>query len=235
MQKKKREYTAPVYTIIESEKGWLVRRNERSLMTPKGTPYLVPKEGLAEAIAVEWRGQKDKIVPATMPLTQLAATALDVMIEVRPRVIQSLIAYTRSELLCHRAERPEELVLQQEKEWQPLLDWCESEIGLRLFPTTGIMPVAPSEESIAALQNRLETYDDYALTGLQQAADVSGSLVLGLALCAGRISAQETLALSEMDVLQQHQRWGADPVTEARHKAVLFDLEAVERFIRIVG
>ena len=229
-----KKYTMPVYDVVEEAGGFRILRNERNLMTPKGKVYDLPTKSLAETIAEEWRCQVEKLNPKTMPLTQLAATALDVIPETREKVIKSLLAYTRSELLCHRAERPDALVKAQEERWQPLLDWTEEHYGLAFDVVYSVMPMSPAEELVNRLRNLMNSYDDFFLTGLQQGTDVSGSLVLGLALREGKITAEEALALSELDVVKQHEKWGADPVTEGRQKSVMFDLNAVQFWFEVL-
>lgn len=218
------------YNIEQENNIYRVLRNEEGLKTPKGNTYDLPNSDLANAVAQEWSTQGDKIVPAIMPLTQLAATALDVMPEMRAKVVKGLVAYTRSELLCHRAEYPQELVTRQKNEWQPLLDWCNKRFSLDLVPIKGVVPMELPDEMKNSLQKHIEDFDNFWLTGLQQAADVVGSLVIGLAIMEEKVTASQALELSELDIIHQQIAWGEDPVTEARHKGILFDLKAVEKW-----
>ena len=41
-------------------------------------------------------------------------------------------AYGGTDLLCYRAEAPEELVRRQAEAWDPLLDWAADRYGARL-------------------------------------------------------------------------------------------------------
>ena len=63
------------------------------MRTPAGGTLVIPARGLAEAIAEEWSAQDERVVPATMPLMQLMATALDRVAASRPGVIDQLIRY----------------------------------------------------------------------------------------------------------------------------------------------
>ena len=49
----------------------------RAVKTPAGKPLLLPARGLAAAIAEEWDAQGDTILPASLPLTKLANSAID--------------------------------------------------------------------------------------------------------------------------------------------------------------
>jgi chaperone required for assembly of F1-ATPase len=48
--------------------GWSILLDARRLQTPARAPLLLPRRGLAEAIAAEWDAQTEKVVPATKPL-----------------------------------------------------------------------------------------------------------------------------------------------------------------------
>ena len=60
-----------------AEGGWGVALDGRPMRTPARHELIVPSAALAEAIAAEWDAQQDEVRPATMPLTRLAATAID--------------------------------------------------------------------------------------------------------------------------------------------------------------
>ncbi len=102
----------------------------RSVKTPGKSDLRLKTLGLAEAVATEWRAQEDKIDPNTMPLSQIACTAIDRIAENREE-IQGLIAkYAETDLLCYRAAAPSDLVEMQSVHWQPLLDWLSMTAGL---------------------------------------------------------------------------------------------------------
>ena len=61
----------------EHEGGLTVLLDGRPVRTPQRTLLQLPGPALAAAVAAEWQAQGDEIVPASMPLTQLASTALD--------------------------------------------------------------------------------------------------------------------------------------------------------------
>ena len=118
-------------------------------------PLAVPSRSLAEAIAAEWQAQGDEIVPSTMPLTQLAATALDRVDVRREEVINELAAYGSTELLCYRAEHPAELARREHEAWQPLLDWLALRFDASLAVTSGIVHKPQNPTALAALRTAI--------------------------------------------------------------------------------
>lgn len=224
----------PVYELSEGDGFFEVQRNGRLLMTPAGNPYRFRVRMLAEAILAEWQAQGEKIDTKTMPITQLAATALDVVPKDRAKINESLVAYTSSELLCHRAEHPDDLARKQHEVWQPIIDWCKGGFGVDFSLGGGVMPVRQQKETIETLKMALKSFDDMLIAGLSLAVESSGSLILGLALAEGHMKAEDVLKAAELDVDYQAKTWGKDPVTQARQDAVLADLKACERWFAML-
>jgi chaperone required for assembly of F1-ATPase len=225
----------PVYEVAEHEGAFALHRDGRFLMTPAGKPYIVPTQKLARALVQEWRAQGEKVIPTSMPLTQLAATAFDVVGKDRSKIIRGLVAYVGSDLLCHFAEEPEALTEKQRQLWQPVLDWCAARYGVRFVTGCGVMPLSQQPETAPTLAAVLEVMDDLHLSGLSSATDSSGSLLLGLALAEGFKNADEVFTASVLDTLHQAIRWGSDPVTEARHASILKDLSACEKWFALLA
>ncbi|MFO0988338.1 MAG: ATP12 family chaperone protein [Alphaproteobacteria bacterium] len=116
------------------EGGHAVLLDGKPIRTPAGKPLAAPTAALAEAIAAEWRGQGERVKPATMPLTQLLNTALDRMAagRVRDEAIAEICAYAETDLVCFRAPEPAALARRQRETWQPLLDWLAGRHGAAL-------------------------------------------------------------------------------------------------------
>ena len=102
----------------------------------------MPTRALAEAIAAEWEAQREHIDPATMPLTRLANSVIDGVRGREAEVRADIAKYAGSDLLCYRAEGPEELVRRQAELWDPILAWSRQALGARFPVAAGIMPVA---------------------------------------------------------------------------------------------
>jgi chaperone required for assembly of F1-ATPase len=119
--------------------GYRVLLDDRPLRSPGGAEMLLPA-ALAAAIAAEWQAQEDEIRPLTMPLMRLASTAIDRVAPLREGVVEEIAGYAATDLVCHRAERPPELVARQHAIWQPLVDWVRLRYDAPLLVTTGVLP-----------------------------------------------------------------------------------------------
>lgn len=205
--KAKRFWTAA--TVTEAEGGWGVALDGRPVKTPAKQPLVVPTRALAAAIAAEWDAQQGVIRPETMPLTRAANAAIDKVRKTRPEVAAMLAAYAETDLICHRAIDEAGLVARQDAGWNPLLDWCAAQ-GLPLVAGPGVLPHAQPEASLAGYADRLAAMDEWNLTALHDLVALTGSLVLGLAVFDGRLTAPEAWGLSRLDEDWQIERWGED-------------------------
>jgi len=211
--------------------SYFILLDGKPIKTPMRKTQALPTRGLAEAVAEEWRGQGDKIVPPTMPLTKLANTAIDRVTRREAEIAEQVLAYA-NDLLCYRAEAPDDLVARQNESWNPLLDWA-AERYAPLTVGTGVGYIAQPEESVEALRNGLAGRDAFVLTALHASATLCGSLVLALALADGRLDAEEAFALSQLDERYQAEKWGADEEAQKRAQALAAELAAAARFIRL--
>jgi chaperone required for assembly of F1-ATPase len=218
-------------TVAPGEHGHRILLDGRPMRTPAKQLLAAPTAPLAEAIADEWRGQRDTIRPDAMPVTRLASTALDRMPTERQTAIEELVAYADTDLICYRAAEPFELVQRQHQAWQPMLDWLTRTYGVRLAVTTSLLPVAQPAAARARLRSAVEELGDWPLVGMHMATTALGSLVLGLGLLHGRLDADTALATSLLDELFEIERWGSDVEAERRHQALRRDVSGAARFL----
>lgn len=213
--------------------AYAIHLDGRAVKTPQRAALTLPTETLAAAIAQEWRGQGEEIIPASMPLTKLANTALDRVTSLREEVVSQIMAFA-NDTLCYRAASPVELVARQAAEWDPVLNWIAERYGVRLQATIGIAHLTQSEETLARLKAAVAAYDDFMLAGLHMAAGILTSLSLTLALGEKHLSADAAFALSQLDERYQAERWGEDEEAAARTRALLAELLTVEQFLTLV-
>lgn len=220
--------------VAEAEGGFAIQLDGKPVKTPAGKALVVPTKALAEAVAAEWEAQEAEVKPHSMPLTQLASTALDRVGPERAAILEQLMHYAGTDLLCYRADFPPDLVERQARQWQPLLDWARAELGADLAATEGVIAIDQPAAALASLRARLESCDTWRLTAVQSAAAAAGSLVLALALEAGRLSSAETFALSQLDESYQIEQWGEDAEAAQRRTVLERDIDAAGRLLALV-
>lgn len=206
----------------------------RQVKTPIGKALAVPTKPLADAVAQEWDAQTEKITPASMPLTQLAFTALDRVAPECAAVARRIADYGGADLLCYRADAPQDLVQRQAEAWDPLLEWVKDEWSADLSMTAGIIPVTQSEVALEPLTEAVCTLDPHRLTALAAVVQVTGSLVIGLALLHGRLDGEAAIAVSQLDEDYQSEKWGVDKEAVERLQGLSAEITQAERFLRLL-
>ncbi|MGE4221501.1 MAG: ATP12 family chaperone protein, partial [Alphaproteobacteria bacterium] len=189
---------------------------------------------LAEAMVDEWAAQEGAVKPETMPLTQLASTALDRVAPHRERVIDDIADFARTDLLCYRATSPVELAMRQHAHWQPLLDWAAGDMGAALQATEGVIAIPQADESLAAIRRAVASADDFRLAALHVFTTVSGSAVVALALLRGRIDAAEAWRVSQLDEDWQIEQWGEEATAAQRRRHLKAELDSAARFVTLL-
>jgi len=204
---------------------------------PGGPALRVRAEPLARAIAEEWQaaggGKGGEMSFADTPLTRLAGTAQQRIAPDPTPTMDAIARYGETDLLCYRADAPEALVERQARGWQPWLDWAALTYDAPLRVGTGIAHVRQHRDSIGALRRAVAALDVEALAGLGIAVPALGSLILGLALAEGVLSAAEAHALGALDELFQAEQWGEDAEAVGRRRAIAEDVALAARFIAL--
>lgn len=218
--------------VTDTDAGHGIALDGRAVRTPAKAELIVPTRALAEAIAAEWNAVETRIDPQVMPFTRTANAALDKVAHQRAEVAQMIASYGETDLLCYRASAPQELVLRQREEWDPLLDWADAELGARLRPTEGVMPVSQHADAMARLRADVERRGVFGLTALHDLVALSGSLVIGLAAYRDAHGIDDLWQTSRLDEAWQAEVWGideeAEEMAEVKHAAFLHAKRVVD-------
>jgi chaperone required for assembly of F1-ATPase len=218
-----------------ADDGGGVMLDERRLRTPRGGVFAAPTRALAEAIAAEWNAQIDHILPASMPMTQLAFAAIDHTPARRDELADYVAKFGETDLVSHRAEAPAPLMGRQAMLWNPLVAWSAHDLGVILPVVTGVAPSPPDAESLETLRAHAAAADDFQLTALAQAAGAAGSAVIAFALLHGRLTPETAFAAAALDDLWCLENWGDDAEASARLDRQRVELENVARFLALLG
>lgn len=219
----------------ESEGGFGVQLDERTLRTPGAARFAAPTRALAEAIAEEWNAQGEHILPSTMPLTQFAFAAIDHTPQRRGDLVDYVARFGETDLVCHRAEAPAELVARQAEAWDKLLAWLAAAHGVRLPVVAGVLAADIPAGERAKLRAAAESLDDFRLTALAQAAGLAGSVVIALALLQGALTPQAAFEAAALDDLWSQEKWGVDAEAKARLDRQRAEFASLARFIAALG
>ncbi len=201
--------------VDECKGGYSIRLDLRLVKTPAKRELVLPTRSMAEVIAAEWDAQEGEINPHLMPATRTANAAIDKVSIQHAEVAEMLAAYGDSDLLCYRAQSPEELVARQAEVWDPLLDWGAATLGPRLEPRTGVIHAPQDAEALMQLRHQTHALNAFELAAFHDLVSLSGSLILGFAAAYQARPTEEIWDISRLDEIWQAEQWGKDDEAEA--------------------
>jgi len=226
-------------TVIEQEGAFAIALDGKPMRLPGGLALRLTHKVLAEAVAAEWHAAGGapggEMSMDDVPLTRLAGTAQHRISPDPAPIAQAIARYAETDVLCYRAPHPEDLSVRQHHAWQPWLDWAAANYGARLVVTHTVMPITQPPEALAALHRATAALDPFQLAALGVLVPAYGSLVLGLAVAAGRLSATEALNVAMLDEHFQEQKWGEDADATARRAHITHDVDVAGRFMKIAS
>ena len=205
----------------------------KPVRTPGKASLVLPTRALAEAVAGEWRAQGERIDPMTMPLTKLANSTIDGVRGREQAVIDDIVKHAGSDLLCYRAQGPQELVEAQATHWDPVLAWAKTALGAPLFLAEGVVHVAQPQASLDRLKQMLAGRDAFSLAALHVMTALTGSALLALAVAERRLTPEEAWAACHVDEDWQISQWGEDAEAAERRKNRWRDFEAAAKTLAL--
>lgn len=198
--------------------------DDKPLKSPTRNKFVLPNKLMACAIAEEWAMQDDNLIrPFTMPLMQLASTALDHMSK------QEVFDFHKKKLLeffdadqAVIAHPPGELRELQLETLEKVHKWAKTEFGDALNLHSDSIFASPQTEEIKLLmEKRLRTLSAWEMTCTFAAAAAAKSLLIGLALTRNIITPEEALKCARVEEDYQIERHG---FVEGGHDIDISDL-----------
>jgi chaperone required for assembly of F1-ATPase len=221
-------------TAEQTTDGFAVLLDGKPIKTPAGKMLVLPTQKLAQAIAHEWDKQGDIIVVSSMPMMQLAATTLDHVATGRAQMVDRLLAYAGTDVLCHRTPEPRRLYDMQEKLFAAPLSWLRRRYDVDLNVTLELMAVKQSDAAMQRIALAVHALNDWALMGVQTAALASGSIVLSLAMFEKEFAAEDVFEIAEVETTYQIEKWGSDDEIIRKRMEIATELNAVQKWFALL-
>ncbi|RWC81095.1 MAG: ATPase [Mesorhizobium sp.] len=214
-------------SIVPVEAGFAVQLDGRPVRTPGKALLALPTEAAAALVAGEFAEQGETINPVTMPVMRLVNTAIDGVASDPQAVLEDILRFASSDLLCYRADAPQGLVERQNEQWDPVIDWARASLGVRFNLAEGIIHVEQPRETIAVLGSHLaQRAQPLRLAAIHVMTSLTGSALLALAVDFGELDGEEAWAAGHVDEDWQIAQWGQDAEAVARRTARKRDMMA---------
>ncbi|MBE6468163.1 MAG: hypothetical protein E7004_06210 [Alphaproteobacteria bacterium] len=148
----------------------------------------------------------------------------------REEIEKKLLEFARTDLLFFWGEK-RDLYLKQKTEWQPIIDWVEESMKVKVKKTDKL-DVPDNEEMQKPLKVAFAKMSDKELACYYAAALNMKSVLLALALVKGKINAQTAGKLSYLEELWQNEMWGNDEEAAKRRKERCDELVEIESYLK---
>ena len=204
-------------SVAETEDGFAIHLDGKPIRTPGKAVLILPTQAAAELVRDEFAAQNETIDPMTMPAFRLANTAIDGVATDPQAVLEDILRFASSDLLCYRAGTPESLVARQADAWDPVLDWARGALGARFVLAEGVVHVEQPKETIAVIGVHLsQRATPLHLAALHVMTTLTGSALLALAVDFGALDAETAWNAAHVDEDWQAQQWGHDSEAVSR-------------------
>ena len=137
--------------------------------------------------------------------------------------------------MYYRADSPPELHKRQKTGWDPIIKWAENSFNVQINCGTGIIYIPQNERLFSEIKLKINNLSIFELTAFYDMVSITGSLILGLAIINGRLSAEEAYQLSRIDEVWQLEQWGEDEEAQAAAKQKNVAILHSEEFFSLSG
>jgi chaperone required for assembly of F1-ATPase len=212
--------------------GFPLLLDGKQVMTPARKALTAPVRDLAQAIAKEWEAQVEVIDPFAMPLTRLANVVIDGVAEAPAPIVEEIVQYLGSDLVCYRADAPPGLVERQQAEWDAVLDWARDALNARFILIEGVVYAAQPEEAIAAAAASIPK-DSWRLGAVASMMTLTGSALIALSVNAGAFDPAAAWKAAHVDEDYQMSQWGLDDMALERRAGRFSEFMAAATVLKL--
>jgi len=222
---------------VGGEREFRIVLDGRPVKTPARRTLAAPTRALGEAIAAEWNAQRDVIDPAKMPLTRLANSIIDGVVDAPAAVAEEVEKYLASDLLFYRADGPDGLIAREAAAWDPVLDRARDALGARFVTAQGMVHVAQPAQALAAASAAIPRdtpRDRWRLGAMHAITTLTGSALIAIALARGALTIEQAWAAAHVDEDWNMAFWGRDEIALERRAARFAEMQAAALVLQTV-
>jgi len=222
--------------VVEESGNYGVSLDGKIVRTPAGAMLVLPAERAARLVAEEFAAQGETIDPMSMPVYRLVNTAIDGVAVDPQAVLEDILRFASSDLVCYRADSPQSLADREAEAWDPVIDWARSCLGARFLRAEGVMHVEQPRETIAAVGVHIsQRAEPLRLAALHVMTGLMGSALLALAVDFGELDAEAAWNAAHVDEDFQSDQWGLDAEAAARRAVRRRDMMAAATLLRAIA
>ena len=208
--------------------------DKRILKTPMQKDLIFSNYKIAKETALEWDIDEKEINTENMVFYGLISTAIDKISNDKVSYIENVLGFINTDLICYRADGPNELVDLQNSSWNPIISFIKKYIDVELKFFIGVMPSKQSSEIFNRLKTLINSFSDMEISALHRMTNLTGSIFISICILKGDVLKNEAFELSFLDELYQAKNWGIEQESLDKRDKIAKELNRIISFVELI-
>ena len=208
--------------------------DKRILKTPMQKDLIFSNYKIAKETALEWDIDEKEINTENMVFYGLISTAIDKISNDKVSYIENVLGFINTDLICYRADRPNELIDLQNSSWNPIISFIKKYIDVELKFFIGVMPSKQSLEIFNRLKTLINSFSDIEISALHRMTNLTGSIFISICILKGDVLKNEAFELSFLDELYQAKNWGIEEESLDKRDKIAKELNRIISFVELI-
>ena len=226
-----RKFWKTVKVKKNSSNSYEILLDKNVLKTPLQKDLIIQNSKIAEEIYKEWNQDTNILDTDAMIFYGIISTSIDKISNDRILYINDILDFVDTDLICYRAEGPNDLVQWQSKNWDPILLKVEKYINNKIDVFKGIMPLKQNKGIKFKITKFLTKFSDLEIIALHKITNITGSIFLSLCILNNDIIKEKVFELSHLDELWQAENWGYEEEASKNREKINIQLNRTMYFL----
>ena len=226
-----RKFWKMVKVKKKSSNSYEILLDENVLKTPMKKKITIQNSKIAEEIYKEWNQDKNILDTDAMIFYGIISTSIDKISNNRILYVNEILNFIDTDLICYRAEEPNDLVQWQSKNWDPILLKVEKYINNKIDVFKGIMPLKQNKGIKFKITKFLTKFSDLESIALHKITNITGSVFLSLCILNNDIIKEKVFQLAHLDELWQAENWGYEEEASKNREKINIQLNRTMYFL----
>jgi len=217
-----------------SSKNFYLLLDNKKLTTPMKKELVLPSEILVNEVLREWDQNSDNINIDDLVFYGVLSTAIDKVNLEKDAYVNDIIDFIDTDLICYRAESPNDLIALQNKSWNPILLLIEKYIDVKIKVFKGIMPSNQDQKVHTEIKKLISNLSDVQISVLHRITNLIGSIFLSLCILKKDLLKEDAFECSFLDELWQAKNWGHEEDASIKRNKIRLELNRLIHFVNCI-
>ena len=217
-----------------SSKKFHLLLDNKKLTTPMKKELVLPSEILVNEVLREWDQNSDNINIDDLVFYGVLSTAIDKVNLKKDAYVNDIIDFIDTDLICYRAESPNDLIALQNKIWNPILLLIEKYIDVKIKVFKGVMPSNQDQKVHTEIKKLMSNLSDVQISVLHRITNLIGSIFLSLCILKKDLLKEDAFECSFLDELWQAQNWGHEEDALIKRNKIRLELNRLIHFVNCI-